>query len=125
MLANGVFDIFHIGHIRYLEAAAAMGDRLIVSVTRDEFVKKGRGRPFYKEADRVAMLKALRIVSDVFLTDSSRHALEAIKPDVFVKGSEYREKIMEDDIEFCQQNGIEIRFTDTETVRPRDRARLG
>jgi cytidyltransferase-like protein len=121
VLANGVFDIFHIGHLRYLEAAAAMGDVLIVSVTRDACVNKGNGRPIYPELERLAVIKALRCVSGAFLTDGSHRALELVKPAIFVKGAEYRGKIRQEDAEFCRKHSIAIRFTETETVRPRDR----
>ena len=124
VLANGVFDIFHIGHLRYLEQAAQMGDWLVVSVTRNEHVQKP-GRPLYDELDRLAVIEGVRCVDRAILVDSSRQALEKVKPAIFVKGAEYKGKIRAEDEEFCRQNNIEIRFTNTETVRPRDRLRQG
>lgn len=125
VLANGVFDLFHVGHVRYLELAAAEGDVLVVSVTKDANVNKGPGQPLYSERERLEVIKAQRCVNAAFLTESSRHALEVVRPDVFVKGAEYAGKILPEDEEFCRANNIAIRFTDTETVRPRDRLRQG
>lgn len=123
VLCNGVFDLFHIGHLRYLEAASRMGGPLIVSITKDAFVNKGPGQPLYPEGDRIAIVRALRFVKAAFLTEGSRAALEMIKPHIFVKGAEYIGKILPEDEEYCRSNGIEIRFTNTEEVRPRDRLR--
>ena len=125
VLANGVFDILHIGHIRYLEAAARMGDELIVSVTRDKFVNKGAGRPIYNEDERRESIQAIRCVRSVVLVDGALDALERIRPDIFVKGREYEYKIEAVHEDFCREHDIEIRFTNTETVRPRDRLRQG
>ena len=121
VLANGVFDIFHIGHLRYLEAAAGMGDFLAVAVTRDAFVGKGPGRPTYNEEERLAVVSALRFVDAAFLTEGVLPALQRMAPKIFVKGREYQNKIEPAHAAYCWEHGIEIRFTDTETVRPRDR----
>ena len=125
VLANGVFDILHVGHVRYLEAAAQMGDKLIVSVTRDKFVNKGDGRPIYNEQERLEVVQALRCVRSVVLVDGALDALERVGPDIFVKGREYENRIEKIHEDYCKAHGIEIRFTDTETVRPRDRLRQG
>lgn len=123
VLANGVFDIFHIGHLRYLQEAARMGGALIVSVTRNANVNKGDGMPLYDELERLSVVASLRCVSAAILCDGSRQALEEVKPHIFVKGREYLGKILPEDEEYCRSHGIEIRFTDTETKRPRDRLR--
>ena len=125
VLANGVFDIFHIGHLRYLEAAARMGDVLVVSITRNAYVNKGPGSPLYDELERLRVVAALRCVSRAILVTGSRHALEQVRPAIFVKGREYKGKILAEDEEYCREHNIEIRFTDTETMRPRDRLRQG
>ena len=115
VLANGVFDVLHIGHLYHLEAARTFGDRLVVAVTCDAFVNKGSGRPVFKDVDRLRMVRALRCVDEAVLVSTSITALESIRPDVFVKGAEYRDKILAEDREFCEKNGIEIAFTDEPT----------
>ena len=113
VLANGVFDILHVGHVMYLEAARQMGDHLLVGVTRDAYVNKGPHRPVNKELDRVRVIDALRCVDGAFLCDDSLDALENIKPNIFVKGADYIGKIEKRHSDYCKAHGIEIRFTDT------------
>ena len=129
VLANGCFDIYHVGHVLYLEQAASMGDRLIVAVTRDAFVNKGPNRPTFNENDRLEVVRSNRHVNYAFLVDNSLEALEKVMPDIFVKGKDYIGKIQKVHQDFCDANKIEIRFTDTEkysaTEIIRDRARLG
>ena len=111
VLANGCFDPFHVGHLRHLQAAATHGTRLVVSVTRDAHVNKGPKRPAFKEKDRLAVIAALRIVDHALLVDDALEALQIVKPDVFVKGSDYRGKIEPEHYMFCQDHGIRIVFT--------------
>ena len=113
VLANGVFDILHYGHVLYLEAAAKLGDRLIVAVTRDAFVNKGPGRPTNGERHRLAVIKAIRYVDEAFLCDDSLDALELTHPNIFVKGFDYMGKIEKRHSDYCKANGITIRFTTT------------
>ena len=116
VLASGCFDPFHYGHLLHLQAAKKLGDILIVSVTRDEFVNKGEGRPVLPDYKRAATLAALRCVDAVMLTNSSYDALMLVKPDIFVKGAEYRNRIDGADKVLCEKIiGIEIAFTDEET----------
>ena len=120
VLANGCFDLIHLGHFRYLEAASKMG-RVVVGVTRNAHVNKGPGQPLYDEKDRMEVVKGIRYVDDAILVDSSFEALNIVQPDIFVKGAEYKGKMLLEDVEFCRANDIEIRFTNTEEKRPRDR----
>lgn len=113
VLANGVFDILHVGHVLYLEQAADMGDYLWVGVTRDAFVNKGPNRPSYYQDDRLMVVRALRCVKDAFLCNDSLDALELVKPDIFVKGADYRDKIEKRHADYCKAHGIVIRFTNT------------
>ena len=113
VLANGCFDIFHIGHVLYLEEAAKMGDELVVSVTRDKFVNKGPGRPMFNEEQRAYIVKSMRCVSRVFLCDGAIDALEQAQPDIFVKGSDYQGKIEPHHQKYCDDHKIKIRFTGT------------
>ena len=92
--ANGCFDLLHVGHTRYLEAAAAEGDRLIVAINDDESVRrlKGKqGRPILAGADRAELVAALRCVDYVviFHEPTVGPLLLAVKPDVHCKGTDY------------------------------------
>ena len=93
VFTNGCFDLLHVGHARYLEEAAALGDVLFVGVNSDESVRrlKGSTRPVIDEASRAAMLAALAAVDHVvvFEDDTPHRLLEAIRPDVLVKGGTY------------------------------------
>lgn len=113
VLANGVFDLLHVGHVLYLEQASDMGDTLWVGVTSDAFVNKGPHRPNYKQDDRLMVVRALRCVHDAFLCDGGMDALERAQPDIFVKGADYIGKIEKRHADYCKAHGIEIRFTDT------------
>lgn len=94
VLTNGVFDVFHVGHVAVLESAAAEGDKLIVAVNTDVSVKrlgKGPDRPLNHESDRMAVLAALRCVDAVALFDEDTplSVVETLKPNVLVKGGDY------------------------------------
>jgi rfaE bifunctional protein nucleotidyltransferase chain/domain len=91
--ANGCFDILHVGHVRYLEAAAAEADLLVVAINDDESVRqlKGEGRPILPAADRAELVAALRAVDYVvvFPELTVGALLEAVRPDVHCKGTDY------------------------------------
>jgi rfaE bifunctional protein nucleotidyltransferase chain/domain len=91
--ANGCFDLLHVGHVRYLQAAAAEADRLIVAVNDDDSVRKlkGEGRPVLTAAHRAELVAALRAVHYVVIFPESTVGplLEAVKPDVHCKGTDY------------------------------------
>lgn len=91
--ANGCFDLLHVGHIRYLEAAAAEGDVLVVAVNDDESVRrlKGEGRPILPAEHRAELVAALRAVDlvVVFPEPTVAPLLEALRPDVHCKGTDY------------------------------------
>ena len=95
VLANGVFDLLHVGHVRYLEAARRLGDVLFVGINGDASVArlKGKGRPLMPVAERAELLGALRSVDHVvvFEDDTADQLLRAIKPDVHAKGTDYTE----------------------------------
>ncbi|OFW42682.1 MAG: ADP-heptose synthase [Acidobacteria bacterium RIFCSPLOWO2_12_FULL_67_14b] len=92
-LANGAFDLLHVGHIRYLDAARREADRLIVAVNNDESVRglKGANRPVLPEADRAELVAALRAVDYVviFPEPTVTPLIEALRPDVHCKGTDY------------------------------------
>lgn len=94
VFTNGVFDLLHRGHVTYLAAARALGDRLVVGVNDDASVRrlgKGPERPINGAADRCAVLEALRAVDAtiVFSEDTPLRLIESIAPDVLVKGGDY------------------------------------
>jgi len=93
VFANGAFDLFHAGHVRYLEAARAEGDWLIVGVNSDASVSrsKGAGRPIVPAAERAEIVAALECVGAVvvFEEDSPAALLEELRPDVHAKGTDY------------------------------------
>jgi D-beta-D-heptose 7-phosphate kinase/D-beta-D-heptose 1-phosphate adenosyltransferase len=95
VFTNGVFDLLHPGHVRYLQKARALGDALIVGVNSDRSVRvnKGPGRPITPEAERVELLSALDCVDAVvvFDEDTPLAVISAIQPDVLVKGSDWAE----------------------------------
>lgn len=91
--ANGGFDLLHVGHVRYLEAARREADRLIVAVNDDQSIRglKGPSRPVLAEADRAELVAALRAVDYVviFPEPTVTPLLELLKPDVHCKGTDY------------------------------------
>lgn len=89
--SHGVFDLMHFGHLRHLEAARRLGDVLVVTVTADQYVNKGPGRPVFPALVRAEMLAALEIVDWVAINDAplSVPVIETIKPTIYVKGSDY------------------------------------
>jgi rfaE bifunctional protein kinase chain/domain/rfaE bifunctional protein nucleotidyltransferase chain/domain len=93
VLCHGVFDLVHLGHIEHFKSAKSYGDYLIVSLTLDKFIKKGPGRPFFNEQQRMEFLKQIKIIDQVILskTDSSIDVINKIKPDFYVKGPDYKE----------------------------------
>jgi rfaE bifunctional protein nucleotidyltransferase chain/domain len=96
VLANGCFDLLHVGHIRYLEGAKALGDLLVVGVNSDEQVRaqKGDGRPFLPERERAEIIAAIRAVDyvTIFAESTVEQLLLSIRPDVHAKGTDYTEE---------------------------------
>ena len=94
VFTNGCFDLLHVGHLRYLQQARALGDVLVVGVNTDAGVRrlKGPARPLVPEEERAELLAALRCVDYVTLFDEETpvEAIRALKPDVHVKGGDYR-----------------------------------
>ena len=92
-LTNGVFDVLHVGHVRYLRAAKALGGRLIVAVNSDASVRalKGEGRPRMPAAERAEILAALEGVDAVVIFDEPdvRALIRELRPDVHAKGTDY------------------------------------
>lgn len=91
VLAHGCFDLLHLGHIRHLQEARKLGDRLVVSITGDEYVNKGHGRPIFNAQQRAEALLALNCVDEVIVNAApdAVSAIKRIQPSVFVKGIDY------------------------------------
>jgi rfaE bifunctional protein nucleotidyltransferase chain/domain len=91
---HGVFDLLHVGHLRYFQEAKAMGDVLVVTLTTDRFVNKGPHRPAFPEQLRAEVLAGLECVDFVSINPhpTAVEAIRAIKPDVYVKGPDYADK---------------------------------
>ena len=91
--AHGVFDLLHIGHLQHLRSARKFGNQLVVTVTSDEFVNKGVGRPVFSDAQRADMLASLEIVDFVAINRApdALGAIRAIKPSIYAKGPDYKD----------------------------------
>jgi len=93
VLVNGAFDVLHVGHLRYFEAAAALGDRLVAAVNSDLSVQlsKGELRPIIPEAERVEILSHLWMIDRICLFDSPTVSpvLEILQPQIHAKGTDY------------------------------------
>ncbi len=93
VLANGIFDLFHVGHVRYLQGAAAEGDFLVVGVNGDECARrlKGAGRPFLPAVERAEIVASLECVDRVVIFEdvNVESLLRTLRPDVHAKGTDY------------------------------------
>ena len=101
VVTNGCFDLLHVGHVRFLQEARALGDALVVGLNGDASVRelKGAGRPVNPEADRAEVLAALACVDAVVVFPEKRATrfLEAAQPDIYVKGGDYRPEDLDAD----------------------------
>ncbi|HET7214715.1 MAG TPA: D-glycero-beta-D-manno-heptose 1-phosphate adenylyltransferase [Terriglobia bacterium] len=95
VFANGCFDLFHVGHVRYLEGARQQGDVLVVGVNSDRSVQqlKGKGRPLLPEDARAELLAAMECVDYVVIFDdlTAENLMRDLRPDVHCKGTDYTE----------------------------------
>jgi len=96
VLANGCFDILHVGHLRYLQGARALGDILVVAINSDKSMRaiKDSGRPILAQDERVALVSALRCVDYVVLFDEPdvSRVLDVLRPAIHAKGTDYTEQ---------------------------------
>ena len=117
---NGCFDLLHVGHIRYLQAARALGDLLVVGLNGDHSVHqlKGAGRPITLERDRAEILAALEFVDliTVFPEIRATRFLAAVRPNIYVKGGDYTPETLDpEESAILQKNGSAIRLIPFET----------
>ena len=115
VVTNGCFDILHLGHATYLEAARKQGDALLVGVNCDATVRelKGAGRPVNSEGDRAALIAALASVDAVCIFHELRASrfLAIVKPDIYVKGGDYNvESIPQEERQTVERLGASIVF---------------
>ncbi len=93
VLANGIFDLFHVGHVRYLSAAKALGDVLVVAMNDDASARalKGRGRPVIPLRERLEILSAVSVVDYCvpFSGRTVKTVIDALRPDIHAKGTDY------------------------------------
>lgn len=101
VLTNGCFDLLHVGHIRYLQAARALGEVLVIALNGDDSVRelKGSGRPVNPELDRAEVLSALSCVDFVTVFQSKRvtELIKTVKPHIYVKGGDYTVETLDAD----------------------------
>lgn len=114
VLANGCFDILHVGHLRYLKGARSLGDVLVVAINSDQSVRaiKDPGRPILDEHERVALVSALECVDYVVLFDEPdvTRVLKTLRPAVHAKGTDYTEEtVPERDV--VRAHGGDVRIT--------------
>ena len=114
---NGCFDLLHVGHVRFLQEAKALGDVLIVGVNGDASVRelKGEGRPVNGEADRAEVVAGLGCVSAVVIFPEKRATrfLESVKPDLYVKGGDYQaDQLDKDELEAVSKSGGQVQVLD-------------
>lgn len=122
---SGGFDPLHIGHIKLLKAARALGDKLVVILNNDNWLKKKKGFAFMTEHERKTVLEAMRYVDEVIITGHPENPkdmsvcreLKKLKPDVFANGGDRNEKDAANpesplykDIQTCKRLGIEMVF---------------
>ena len=109
--AHGAFRVLHVGHLRHLQAARALGNRLVVTLTADRYITKAGG-PIFPEALRHEMLMALRCVDECHVIDApdALAAVQEVSPDIIAVGGEYRGRYPEQ--EAIEAFGVKVVFTD-------------
>jgi rfaE bifunctional protein nucleotidyltransferase chain/domain len=118
VLCHGCFDLMHPGHIKYFQAAKAMGDVLVVTVTPDLYVDKGPGRPVFNQGLRIDSIAALECVDYVAINKwpTAEKTLRLLRPDIYAKGQEFKKledktgKIQKE-FEIIKEIGAELKFT--------------
>ena len=98
VLCHGVFDLVHIGHINHFLAAKSFGDFLVVSITKDKFIKKSIKGTLFNEKQRLSYLSNIHLIDALVLSDreSSTDIIKLVKPKVYVKGIDYKDNKQDD-----------------------------
>ena len=115
VFTNGCFDLIHVGHVRYLQAARALGDALVVAINGDESVRalKGQGRPLNRAQDRAEVIAALECVDRVVIFPEVRATglIEKVRPAIYVKGGDYTEESLHsEERAVLKRIGTEVRI---------------
>ena len=115
VLTTGCFDLLHAGHVRYLQAARALGDALAVAVNGDNSVRalKGAGRPLNTESDRVEVVAGLACVDYAVIFPEVRvtHLIERVRPSIYVKGGDYTPATLDpEERSALEKIGAEVRI---------------
>jgi len=114
VLANGCFDILHVGHLRYLKGAKELGDVLVVAINSDASMRliKDSGRPILAEDERVLLVSALRCVDYIVLFDEPNvgRVLDVLRPAIHAKGTDYSEQTVPERDKVLSYGG-EVRIT--------------
>ena len=94
VLCHGVFDLLHVGHIDYFKTSKKHGDILVVSITSDQFVNKGPGRPAFSISNRIKFLKEISCIDYLYVSndETSEKIIRNLKPNFYCKGSDYSKK---------------------------------
>lgn len=120
VLANGCFDLIHVGHIRYLKESKKKGDILVLALNSDSSIRqiKGKGRPILKEKERIDILTSVSFVDYITIFDKTtvKNVLQALKPDIHAKGSDYTQETVPER-ETVRSYGGEIAITGGPKVR--------
>jgi rfaE bifunctional protein nucleotidyltransferase chain/domain len=98
ILCHGVFDLVHYGHILHFKSAKQLGDVLVVSITKDKYIKKGIGRPLFNEIQRLKYLSEIEVIDYLYVceTESAEDSIKMIKPNFYVKGPDYKNNLLDD-----------------------------
>ena len=118
VVVSGGFDPVHIGHVRMFNEARALGDKLIVILNNDNWLKMKKGFVFMPEAERAEIIKEFGSVDDVIVTSHSENdsdtsvqrELEMIKPHIFANGGDRKAEVDIPEVEVCKKYGIEMHF---------------
>lgn len=121
-LCHGCFDIIHFGHALHFKSAKKKCDILIVTITDDKFVNKGKNRPIFKSKERALMLLGIKYIDGVYINkeSSSVNLLEILKPNIYFKGYEYKKNININknfikEAKVAKKNKIKLHFTKDKT----------
>ena len=120
VLCHGVFDLIHIGHIKHFNAAKKLGDILVVSITPDQYVNKGPGRPLFTDTLRSEFLQNISCIDFITINNkpTSINIIKQLKPDIYCKGTDYSNHKnditgeISNEIKALEEYGGEIKYTD-------------
>ena len=114
-MVDGGFDPIHAGHISYFRAASELGAPVLCNVSGDQYVSR-KHPPLLPEDERVQVIDAIRYIDFVHLSNTSTEAvLRELQPRLYVKGSDWRDRLPEGEMDACREHGIEVVYLDTVT----------